>query len=443
MHKNFYIVSNVIFKFLIGISPVIIARNISPHEFGIFSTYLSIANLTMTVAVFGLIEYFLISYSRREDLLPDFISWGLLLCAIILLTSIIFSNYYFILVVLWVLSIKATTALYGAVLQVKEKYITAGLMYLLISFVVLVFLILYGSYQNLGVKMFLAYSASTSTFVIAGFILVMSLGHCFKAFLRLPNISYIKNSYRFGLSAIFAYVYMSSDVVMLYFLDSKVSSGIYASTAAILFSVYMFFDVVYKFKLPLYSKSILNNNSSLIIQKFTNIVAVVSASFLAFVIIFGEKIVGVIYGEEYLAAGGVLKILGFVVFLHAYCYPYGMIISSHGMQAKKNKVQLFVAVVNIVLNMILIPKYGIDGALLATVISEVFLLALYYNVAKAFEKEVSIPIISMTMNLFLFLICFFVVELIMDNVIYELAVSLFVACILILSKLNKDISYHA
>ena len=71
-------------------------------------------------------------------------------------------------------------------------------------------------------------------------------------------------------------------------------------------------------------------------------------------------------------------------------YSIGAVLSTKEFMIKKVRIMVFVAVLNILLNMILIPKFNADGAAIATVVSYFLLLTLYYVAAKKYvfsQKE--------------------------------------------------------
>lgn len=78
------------------------------------------------------------------------------------------------------------------------------------------------------------------------------------------------------------------------------------------------------------------------------------------------------FGDEFVSGVLVLTILAFGVFINALSGSVGHIIEMTGHQRIQQKILLIAAVLNILLNYILIPSYGMEGAAIATVITTSF-----------------------------------------------------------------------
>ena len=96
--------------------------------------------------------------------------------------------------------------------------------------------------------------------------------------------------------------------------------------------------------------------------------------------LFPELILGVLFGGEFRAAGGVLRILALGYFLHALTGVNTSTLSGIGEPKEVSKIMLSGAAVNLVLNLILIPVYGMEGAAFSTLIA--FILIFILSVVK-------------------------------------------------------------
>lgn len=84
-----------------------------------------------------------------------------------------------------------------------------------------------------------------------------------------------------------------------------------------------------------------------------------------FLAVFSQPILG-IFGSEFIAASGSLKILVFGNFVGALCGSVGYLMVMTGHQNKSVAVFVYAAIINIVLNAIAIPLVGAVGAAIAT-----------------------------------------------------------------------------
>lgn len=83
-------------------------------------------------------------------------------------------------------------------------------------------------------------------------------------------------------------------------------------------------------------------------------------------IAFGADIIRIVFGAEYTAAYFALAILAFGRLLGAGFGPIGSLLNMSGNERDTMKVMAVSAVCNVVLNAVLIPLYGINGAAIAT-----------------------------------------------------------------------------
>jgi O-antigen/teichoic acid export membrane protein len=83
--------------------------------------------------------------------------------------------------------------------------------------------------------------------------------------------------------------------------------------------------------------------------------------------------VPVLLGAEYAESVGALRLLCVMLLLQGLTQPYGDVLTGTGRQGLRGQVQLGVLVLNIVLNLLLIPSYGWAGAAWASVITQAVL----------------------------------------------------------------------
>ena len=101
---------------------------------------------------------------------------------------------------------------------------------------------------------------------------------------------------------------------------------------------------------------------------------------------FSDTIITLIYGEKFYPSISVLNILVFAFFLFFMNFLLSNILITSGRE-KLNACNLVIAtVLNILLNLALIPEYGAEGAAWATVFCEgVLVMAMSWQVKKAIE----------------------------------------------------------
>lgn len=154
-------------------------------------------------------------------------------------------------------------------------------------------------------------------------------------------------------------------------------------------------------------------------------------------IVFPENILSLVFGTDYAEASYVLQILSICFFIHVVLGPSGAITLSMGESKFILNTTMLGAALNIIMNAVLIPRWGIEGAAVATTISLVTVHSLYsvklYKISKIhpFTKKYSITLLSSV--LILLLIYSVAKSLVVSPLIIVLLFTLFtVSCFIVL-----------
>ena len=86
-----------------------------------------------------------------------------------------------------------------------------------------------------------------------------------------------------------------------------------------------------------------------------------------------------IFGDEYFQTSKIIFILSIAIPFRFMSIGIGGLLSVKNLMTEKIKCMAFVAVINLILNFSLIPYFSYYGAAIATICSELILLALYLN----------------------------------------------------------------
>ena len=90
--------------------------------------------------------------------------------------------------------------------------------------------------------------------------------------------------------------------------------------------------------------------------------------------LYAEELIPFIFGNQFPQAAPVLAILPWLLWPLFWDYPIGSLLNAAGLQSKKTLAIIIALVVNIGLNLILIPEAGVVGAAIASIISSIVLL---------------------------------------------------------------------
>ncbi|WP_158521446.1 flippase [Kushneria konosiri] len=108
--------------------------------------------------------------------------------------------------------------------------------------------------------------------------------------------------------------------------------------------------------------------------------------------VFRDPIIALVYGDSYTPAGNILAITAISSVFSAYgtaAYRVITVMGGYGFLLKK---MLFVSLLNVVLNYILIPRYGMIGAALATLTAEILsalILNAFYQKGRVLRLQVT------------------------------------------------------
>ena len=175
-------------------------------------------------------------------------------------------------------------------------------------------------------------------------------------------------------------LYMSTDQILIkYFLDFE-QVGLYATAVKLIVVFYVIPSIISNILYPKMINQYKTLNHKEFIEKtqvlyFFNLI--ISILILIFFILFGEKIILFLFGDNFIESVEVL-----------YVYSFGLIFVFFGSMNNKLLVMdnlqklmlgrnIFGLGANIVLNIILIPLYGIKGAAIATVLTEMIVMLSY------------------------------------------------------------------
>ena len=190
----------------------------------------------------------------------------------------------------------------------------------------------------------------------------------------------IKESFPFWLTLIFVSFYVRIDTIMLGFMKDYAQTGWYNAAYKIIdvFTRVLYLPIIALFPALAKSHKIsIQKTKTLYEKSFYYMVAFALPAVIGLLML-SKKIIPLIYGNQFNNSIIVLQILGFSLFFTALNFLMGFLLNS----IDKQKLFAITAgastVVNILLNLILIPIYGYKGAGFATVASEIVNFSMLY-----------------------------------------------------------------
>ena len=346
---------------LSGLATILIARSLGPHSYGVYATGVAVVGLVLIVGVWGQDQLFLKSHLTIQDTRVRLLQVGIL---------------SFILI--------AAAALLWPGLNIPSR-IVVGLMGLatIIQWLFLPYLLeplksfdlrlrakreltRRSIFPILGATIgWLAGHTAISFalgYLIAGVLLLLStqpLGGVWASVKSRPWRD-LRFGLPFALSGIFFTIYFQVDVALLGTLSTPQTVGIYSAATAmlsgfLLFSILLSNEIMRSRLFALVSDSRRFRGQA--IQDGLPAVAVGLLSGACCFLI-GPWLITLLYGAMYAPGGVYLQIFGLATVLFYIANWASNVALAAGYVAAVVFIQVFLAVVNIVFNVILIPRYG-------------------------------------------------------------------------------------
>lgn len=185
----------------------------------------------------------------------------------------------------------------------------------------------------------------------------------------------LKRSLPFALLILLMATYLRIDSVLLGKLlaDGKVQAGIYAQSFRI---IEIFSNYGYLFTLillPVFSKMIKQGESVQQLTRLSFSLLIVPALIITFgCIVFRYEIMDLLYHEHVQQSARVFGILIFSFLGICFTYIFGTLLTANGSLLQLNTMAVLAVTINLTLNVILIRKYGVIGAAIANMATQLF-----------------------------------------------------------------------
>jgi len=371
---------------------IYVARFLGPEKFGLLSYALGFVMLFGTIASFGLNEILVRELLQEKTQIKELLStaffirvFGFLMMGCIIIFALQFTNddkYTHLMITIITLSIffqsfNVIDCYFQS--QVQSKYVViVQFIQLLITSLIKIFLII-----NKATLIWFAIVFLIDQALLA--ILLLSIYRWKKEWFSVFSVRWelakqlFTNAWPLIFSGMMVSIYMKIDLIMIKeMLDAK-AVGIYAAAVKLCEVLYFLPVVVMSSLFPavvearkkdliVYRKQVYRIYEIMI--GATAIVAIIT-TFLA------DWIVNILYGSIYQEAATILQI-----YIWAFVFVSLGVVSSKYLVAENLEIyamyrSILGAIINITLNWYLIPIYGIKGAAIATLITQIFVAYLF------------------------------------------------------------------
>lgn len=184
---------------------------------------------------------------------------------------------------------------------------------------------------------------------------------------------FLKKSYPYALLILLMAFYNRIDSVMLerMLTDGKAQAGIYAQAYRILEAASMFAYLFSVLLLPMFAKMIKKKQAVEELSKLSfSLIIVPAFAIMGVCLFFNNEIMDLMYWEHVQSSSKILGILmiGFIGICTTYIF--GTLLTANGSLKYLNIMAACGMVLNILLNLILIPRYGVVGAAISSMITQ-------------------------------------------------------------------------
>ncbi|MGN0177612.1 MAG: flippase [Methanobrevibacter sp.] len=389
-NMSFMLISQIIASVCAFVWTIVTAWYLGPSDYGIFGAAVSFAALFGIILDFGLPTYVVraisTDFANEHKFLDNSISLKIFLSifyVIVVYVSVLVMGWHSKLVIACVLLafeniIKSYHAILFTSFQAHEKMKYQAITNTVLNVGTLLFILLitYTDYELMGILM---------AYIVGNFIALVYEIYALRKHIIKPKLSFDFSVYKallvagfpFALTSLFYTIYYSIDLVMLTQFASTYATGLYNSAYKLISVLTLFYTIYSSVIFPVMSKLFTDEKYLLSFSfvksiKYLMLVTIPIAVFTSF---YSYQIIG-IYGAEYIEAGGVLQILIWTVcflFINGAC---SLVLNASHQEYSVTKIYTIAAIFNVVLNLVLIPRYSVYGASVATVLSEILILIL-------------------------------------------------------------------
>ncbi len=397
-----WLLAERIIRMIVSVSVGIwIARYLGPEEFGLFSYVQSFVGLFTIVAALGLDEIVIRELVKDETKRDELIGTAFILkligaffTLILLAIAISFtSNDTYTNTLVFIVASTTIFQSFSVIdfyfqSKVQSKFVVfTNFIILVLSSVIKIILIL----TEASLTSFAWVVLFDSIVLAIGYIYFYQKNHMsLKTWKFESNVAFmlLKDSWPLILSGIVVSIYLRIDQVMINEMLDSEAVGQYAAAVKLSVGWYFIPMVVASSLFPAIINAKKQNIDTYYIrlQKLYDLMVWIAIAIAIPMLFLSDWVVNLLYGEQYNQAGSVL-----IIHVWAGVFAFLGIVSSKWFVAENLQRYSFYrtltgAIINVILNYILIPIYSIYGAAVATIISQIIASYLF----NAFNKKLLI-----------------------------------------------------
>lgn len=189
-------------------------------------------------------------------------------------------------------------------------------------------------------------------------------------------------------------IYVNLDIIILGVMRSEQEVGLYAAASRVFIMMLVISSVLHNAFLPAMSEVAENEaEKHHTANNYARIICFVGGGVGVAGAIFSQPILHILFGEAFIAANLALAVLLLNAGLAYFTLAYGTPLLAWQSDRAYVKILMIGALVNLGLNLLLIPRFGIEGAAIATLITQAVVLAFLAFIVNAAHQVSHVKLI--------------------------------------------------
>lgn len=208
----------------------------------------------------------------------------------------------------------------------------------------------------------------------------------------------------FAATVILSSIYYSIDIVMLTNMIGDYATGIYNASYKLISVLTLFYSIYGAVIFPVMSKFYKKDESMLLVsyEKSIKYLLMIIIPIAIATMFYSADLIHLFYKHEYDTASSVLSILIWTVCLLFISGAGNTLLNASHKEVSVTKIYLLAAIFNVVMNLILIPRYSFNGAAVTTVLSDVLIVVVQsyviYKLGHRPNKKLYLDIVKIIMG---------------------------------------------
>jgi len=190
----------------------------------------------------------------------------------------------------------------------------------------------------------------------------------------------VKTSWPIALSIVLTLIYFKIDTIFLSLMKPAADVGIYGAAYRVLEGLIFFPAMFAGILMPILSRDAVSNHAHFkeVFRKSMRVIAIFALPLVGGGVVLSYSITNLIGGEDFIIAGAPMQALFIATGIIFFGNILGRAIIALNLQKKAMFAYLLGVVLNVILNLIFIPKYTYMGAAWSTVITEILVVAFLF-----------------------------------------------------------------